>query len=353
MYPEMAEFFRCPQRGTSLRLETTKVEDGRVVEGSLVSDGTPVIEYPIVKGVPRFVDVDEIDDEKVRSTTEAFSVKWSRIPEYASGGVKSKQNRESWYFERFGFERGEKDLKTFLRPCEFILEAGTGAGVDTDLLMRSSHGLVFGIDIGDCIDIAYERFAESRRICLAQADLGLLPFGEGFFDAISCDQVLHHTSDPPRNFSHLASRLRVGGRMLVYVYNRKAPVREFSDDYLRERVTMSPLQEAIEFSEKMAKLGHQLSALHATINLEEDIPELQVKAGSYDLQRFVYDHIVKCFWNDDYDLETNAMVNFDWYRPPYAYRYTPDEVREWVVSGGMELVYCDECASGISVIVEK
>src|SRR5439155_2803615 len=205
--------------------------------------------------------------------------------------------------------------------AQFVLEAGTGTGVDTDLLTRNFDGLLFGIDISNAIDVAYERFRDVDQVALLQADLGSLPFRPGFFDFISCDQVLHHTPDPPLNFKRLVNLLRPGGYILLYVYRAKGPIREFADDYLRGKLTQAPLQDCLAFSEKITRLGRNLSRLQVAVEIEDDIPELGLQRGTYEVQRLVYDHVLKCFWNEDYDFLTNVMVNFDWYRPIHAFRY--------------------------------
>ena len=74
-----------------------------------------------------------------------------------------------------------------------------------------------------------------------------------------------------------------------------------------------------------------------------------VRKGRYNLQRFIYWHVLKCFWNDDYPREMNIMVNFDWYHPQDAFRYSPDEIRRWFEESQVEIVNFDVIESGISV----
>jgi arsenite methyltransferase len=180
-----------------------------------------------------------------------------------------------------------------------------------------------------------------------------LPFRPESFDVISCDQVLHHTPDPPENFRRLIKLLRPGGRILLYVYRIKGPIREFADDYLRGIFTKAPMDACVEFSEKIARLGKNLSQLRAKVEIDDDIPELGLQRGSYDVQRLIYDHVLKCFWNDEYDVATNAMINFDWYRPVHAFRYREKDLREWARSGGLTIERLHVCPSGISTIMKK
>nr|AIE93107.1 SAM-dependent methyltransferase [uncultured marine thaumarchaeote AD1000_31_G03] len=67
--------------------------------------------------------------------------------------------------------------------------------------------------------------------------------------------------------------------------------------------------------------------------MNRDIPILGVKAGTYDIQRFIYWYFLKCFWDESDNLERSIGVNFDWYYPKFAYRHTPTEVKN-----GLEII---------------
>ena len=351
MRKSVVDYLVCPDTGAPLRLDIHHQEADHVVEGELISIEDEQRRYPIRNGIPRFVDTELLQEEQ-RETVDAFSYKWSQISSYAHEGA-TKANREQWYYERFGFEQGDADIRDFLQSAQFVLEAGTGTGVDTDLLARNFDGLLFGIDISSAIDSAYERFRDSERIVLLQADIGRLPFRPKFFDVVSCDQVLHHTPDPRGNFSRLAKLLRPDGQILLYVYKIKGPLREFADDHLRDIFTQSSVEKCIDFSERITRLGRNLSHLQATVEIEDDIPELGIKQGTYDVQRLIYDHIIKCFWNDDYDFLTNVMVNFDWYRPLHAFRYTEKDIYTWAQEENLTIKHLHVAPSGISTIMRK
>ena len=69
--------------------------------------------------------------------------------------------------------------------------------------------------------------------------------------------------------------------------------------------------------------------LNVEVDVPEDIPFLEIKAGHYDLQRFVYWGFMKTFWNKNYTFSENNHTNFDWYAPVYAHRYTKKEIYKW------------------------
>ena len=147
----------------------------------------------------------------------------------------------------------------------------------------------------------------------------------------------------------LARLLAPGGVLAFYVYKVKAPLREYADDYLRERTTKMGVEECMDFSAAMSELGRKLSDLGATITLDRDIPLLGIPAGEHDVQRLVYWYFLKCFWNDDFSPNLNDLVNFDWYHPPYASRHTEEEVRGWCDALGLAIDHLDVGDAGISV----
>ena len=160
--------------------------------------------------------------------------------------------------------------------------------------------------------------------------------------------MLHHTRDTEESFHELVTRLAAGGDISIYVYRKKAPIREFADDHLRSVVAEMDEQQAWELSDRLTEMGRALSDLNASVTVP-DIPALDIKAGSYDVQRFIYWHMLKCYWNPTLNYGDSVITNFDWYRPRYAHRHTADEVRSWFADADLEIVTFDECEAGISV----
>lgn len=83
-----------------------------------------------------------------------------------------------------------------------------------------------------------------------------------------------------------------------------------ADDHVRAAIAHMTSEEAWEAMRPLTKLGRDLAALHATIDVD-DIPVLGIKAGRYDVQRFIYWNFAKLFWNENYPFEANLHVNFD------------------------------------------
>ena len=344
MKKSLMQYMACPSCGAGLQLSEPHQEDGlEVISGLLLCPEGHA--FPVTEGVPRMVVSDTLETTKV-DTQRSFSEKWAKIPDYGHDSS-TREFQLRWYLQRYGWNSLE-GLTAFLSTRRFILDAGTGTGRDTKLYAENTGGQVFGIDISRSVDAAYAHTRHLPNAHIIQADLTRLPFPRRFFDFVVSDQVLHHTPDTAASFKYLTGFLEHGGQIAIYVYKKKGPVREFCDDYIRSHTTKLEAGECYEFARAVTRLGKALSDQKTEITVPEDIPYLQIRSGTYDLQRFVYWNILKCFWNDDFDFETNVMVNFDWYHPRDAHRHTPDEVASWFEDARLEILHFDVGDSGIS-----
>jgi SAM-dependent methyltransferase len=282
-------------------------------------------------------------------TATTFREKWTRNPDLAFRQTLDEGSEIfRWILGRNGFET-PADLTAFLAPKRHILDAGCGNGRVTALLDRYAprEAELVAIDL-TAADVARANLEGAERITVHEADL----LGDlsrlGSFDFIYCQEVLHHTGDPEGGLRNLAGLLEPGGELAIYVYRQKAPVREFTDDHVRDRISELPYERAMEQCRNIAELGRELSSLGATVTVP-DIEVLGIEAGEYDVQRLVYHFFMKCFWNDELDAEANAAINFDWYHPQLCSRHTLDECRDWFSRAGLEVTWEHVDPYGITV----
>ena len=282
-------------------------------------------------------------------TRKTFADKWNNNQEMAfTETLREGSDIHNWILTRNGFA-DPAALEDYLRSRVRILDAGCGNGRVTSLLRRhaAEAAEVMGIDLVASA-IAAQNLAGVPGVSFAPADLleDLSRFGT--FDFIYCQEVLHHTADPVQGFANLCQLLRPGGEIAIYVYKKKAPVREFVDDYVRERISSLPYEEAREVSRQITELGRALSATGAKVTVP-DVPVLEIKAGEYDVQRFVYHFFMKCFWNPEMTHEDNVGINYDWYHPQLCSRHTLAEVMGWLRDQGLELRHTHEDFYGVTV----
>jgi arsenite methyltransferase len=347
MNPSLVSILRCPLCGESLTVDRPADTAGAVEAGELTCSGAAAHPFVIRDGVPRFV-VDAHDAGQAQ-TTASFGFKWQQLWGHDGG---TRAFYQDWFLRRFGFGSID-ELGEFLSASQWMLDAGTGNGQSAGWYAPLVGGHWVGVDISSSVDVARIQLPASPRLDLVQADLLRLPFTERTFDLVLSDGVLHHTHSTRDALTKVSRMLRTGGEILFYVYRKKGAIREFSDDHVRDVVAPLPPDTAWETLKPITRLGESLAHAGVTIRVPEDIPSLAMKAGEYDLQRFLYDHVLKLFWNDAFTFDENHHVNFDWFHPRYAHRQTEQEVAEWCRDLRLDIVYQTIEVSGISIRAVK
>jgi SAM-dependent methyltransferase len=110
-----------------------------------------------------------------------------------------------------------------------ILDAGCGTGCGTEYLVHlNPEAQVVGVDLSSAaLDVAKERITRScgpealKRLKLIHGslfDIDELLKDEDGFDMINCVGVIHHTPDPQKALNLLASKLKPGGILHIFVY---------------------------------------------------------------------------------------------------------------------------------------
>ncbi len=180
-----------------------------------------------------------------------------------------------------------------------------------------------------------------------------MPLPQESVDVAFSEGALHHTDSTENALSALARLLKVGGRVLFYVYNKKGPLREFSDDYIRECLQGMSQEEAWNAILPLTRLGKELGDLNIEVSIPENIEILQIPAGKINLQRLFYWHVFKAFYRPEFSLDEMNLINFDWYAPANAHRQTPEEVRAWCEQLGLQIEREVIEEAGITVIARK
>jgi arsenite methyltransferase len=280
----------------------------------------------------------------------AFGHKWTRQPWWGMDG-ESARMIEEWLLPRYGWPTQDA-YRSFLRSRRFILDAGSGLGREALRMAKANPAAqVVGLELSECVDAAAEhaRRAGMPNVTFVQADLMAPPFPAGTFDFIFSEGVLHHTPDTRAAFRSLARLLRPDGEIAFYVYRKKAPLREFADDNVREQLQGLAPADAWTLMEPLTRLGQALAELKAEVVVPEDVQVLGIRAGRYDVQRLVYYSMFKCFWNERLSFDENVHVNFDWYYPRFAWRHTEEEVRGWLAEAGLRVTHENVEESGITI----
>jgi SAM-dependent methyltransferase len=287
-------------------------------------------------------------------TSSTFGFKWSKRETYESESV--RRFARNWLFERYCNNNPGK-LKEWLDGGEkIILDAGCGSGYSALLFFEdhlNEHDYL-GVDISDAIEVAEKRFTEKGYSGdFLQTSLLDIPIPDESIDLIFSEGVLHHTDDTNASINYLTTKLKKGGRFLFYVYAKKAVVREFTDDYIRNVLASMSNEEAWDALKPLTKLGTALGQLNIEVDIPEDIPFLEIKRGKQSLQRFFYWNICKAFYHPEYSFEEMNHINFDWFRPLNCHRHTKDEVISYCQNARLEIEHMNTQEAGFTVVSRK
>ncbi|MBS1635479.1 MAG: class I SAM-dependent methyltransferase [Bacteroidetes bacterium] len=276
----------------------------------------------------------------MNNTKTSFKDKWENNQDLAfTETLRAGSEVQTWILNRNGWKSVE-EFRQFLSDKNTILDAGCGNGRVTALLRENAkpEAQVTGIDLV-AYEVAGNNLKAYNNIAAHQADLLEDNSRFGKFDFIYCQEVLHHTNNPELGFKNLVTNnLAANGIIAIYVYKKKAPVREFVDDYIRDAIKGMSYEEAIKKCDQITELGKMLSDLNIKIKVPQ-VDVLKIEAGEYDLQRFIYHYFMKCFWSNDFSFPANSAINYDWYHPQNCERYDVEEIRTWFSNNGLEITH--------------
>lgn len=269
--------------------------------------------------------------------SRSFSHKWGQTDAGRQYGrsLGELQRQLGVLMSLFGLDDLEEMQKLYGDGMN-ILDAGCGVAWAETIFNPNPKAHIYAVDKAeDAIAVAKERLKGVENVTVLHADLLELPFEKEFFDIIFANGVIHHTPDAEECFKVLCDHLKPGGLIGIYIYCVKPTLRELADKEIRKITTEMSFEDCTVLAEQMSHLGRSLNRLDAEVEIDLDVPLLGIKAGKYPLQKFLYDHFVKCFWNGERGMEYSTMVNFDWYSPKYASHHTKDEVEAWFKDNGV------------------
>ena len=231
----------CPTCGGDILLAYASKYDGREIIDGVLTCKKCAREYRVVRGVPRFVDLKKIEEDKFE-TAENFGWQWTHFtqedPKYADQFLGWLQPVEPDFF-----------------AGKVVLEGGCGKGRHTKLAAEWGAAEVVGFDLGDGVESAFALTRDLPNVHIVQCDIYKLPFKKAFDYAFSVG-VLHHTPDPKKAFASLSSKVKDGGHISAWVYG--AENNEWISKYVnpvRESFTSQISQPLLYQISKLPTLG--------------------------------------------------------------------------------------------------
>jgi SAM-dependent methyltransferase len=286
-------FLVCPACLGDLTLEPREVEWEEVIHGRLLC--APCAKtYPIVRGVPRFVETD--------GYAESFGKEWTWFSTLQLDSRSGKGESASTLLACTGWQ--QSDYRGRL-----VLDAGVGTGRFAEV--ASTYGAeVVGVDLSAAVESAYSNLGARDGVHIIQADIFALPFRPATFDLAYSIGVLHHTPDTERAFSAVATTVTPGGGLAVYLYHRYG-IGFRASDAIRRVSTKLPF-----------RLTLGLSALAVPYYYLCRIPLLG-KVLQLALPISMHE-----------DWRWRWLDTFDWYSPAYQWKLLYPEVVRWFRANG-------------------
>lgn len=268
--------------------------------------------FPVVRGVPRFVEQD--------AYTSSFSYEWQRF---------RKTQLDSYTRRTDTRDRLQASLNFPLEQLrgKLVLDAGCGMGRFAEVVQQYG-GEYVGIDYSYAVDAAMRNVGRLPGVHLVQADIFHLPFADEAFDLVMSLGVLHHTPDPPKAFASLPRVLKPGGCLTITVYDAGNKVYVLNSRFWRRYSTRLP-----------RKALHLLSYAAAPLYYLWTLPGLGFVLRSV------------AFISLERDWRWRVLDTFDWYSPRYQSWHTHHEVYGWFKASGLDHV--EVLAPSVSQIGSK
>ena len=231
MYEHDLSLLVCPKTLAPLTLRDGMQRDpvdGEIIAGELVSPDDRV--YPIVNGIPRFVDG--------TGYNPSWDFKWTEIDRgeglnyrLLDPGVENLFELNSHCDQAWRRMRGG-----------VVLDIGCGVGQYSIRALREGPERVVSMDLTRGVDvfrtIILSRFPEmKKRLFLVQASVFAMPFRRETFDYVFSLGVLHHTGGTIDGIRKAAALVKPGGQVNIWVY---APMMSYTEEREPGHLYMAP-----------------------------------------------------------------------------------------------------------------
>ncbi len=289
MKESVLNYLVCPDCYGALAPSSVVYKEKEIEEGRLTCRKC-VREYPIVRGVPRFVDSD--------TYVKNFSFQWNVHRTLQVDSLSGHEESRKAFLLKTGITESELANK-------LVLDVGCGTGRFMEVA-ADMGAEVIGIDLSRAVDAAYKNMGRREGIHIVQADIFRLPFRTQTFDVIYSIGVLHHTPSTKDAFLLLAPLLKPAGLIAIWVYARAG---EYSRrlDRVRSLALKVPPLLLYGLCWLVVPVLHGLERLPVLRRVAEYLPVSNQRRG----------------------LAWDVLDTFDAYSARYQWKHTEPEVIGW------------------------
>lgn len=322
MRQALLDYLVCPTCQGTLVCQPTE-QSGTDVESGLLSCTGCRTEYPILRGVPRFVTAERPLSGQNVETASAFGWEWQEFQELHDLAI----------YEAQFLDWGDPIPRSFLEG-KVVLDAGCGMGRFS--LVSSSFGakMVLAVDASDAVEAARENARGWEDVHVIQGDIHHLPFRCGpdaQIDFAFSIGVLHHLDDPEAGFRALVTHLQRGGSIFAWVYGRE------NNGWLVKVV--NPVREAL--TSRLPRWALYVISWLITAGLHPILkliyrPANTVRALGWLRGILPYNDYLA--WLGQFGFRHNHHVVFDHLVAPVAFYLRREEFESWFHRAGLDSV---------------
>lgn len=274
--------------------------------------------YPVLNEIARFVPASNYAD--------SFGFQWNK---YAATQLDSHCNVTVSRDRVFSVTGWPEDMKG-----ETILEAGSGAGRFTEILVKTGAN-IFSFDFSSAVDANRGNNGDNDNLLIFQGNIFDIPVPDQSMDKVFCLGVIQHTPDPKAAFLSLASKVRPGGSLVIDIYALDLKAM-FQWKYALRPITMN-----ID-NKKLHKFISTVTPL-----LVAPTKLLRKLAGRWGarLSPIVEYHYLGL--DDKTNKQWAILDTFDMYSPAHDHPQSEHTVMEWFKEIGFEQVHVGRGPNGV------
>ena len=307
MKKKLLDYLACPSCEGAIQLSSVAQEDGiELLEGTLKCESCAQT-FPIIRGVPRFADLENIESEKQR-TADKFGWSWT---EFSHDDAKYEEQFLGWI----------APVKPAFVRDKVVLEGGCGKGRHTRRVAGWGAHDIVAVDLSAAVEVAFASTRGLPNAHIIQADIYRLPLRRAFDYAFSVG-VLHHLPDPRRGFESLVSKVKPNGHVSAWVYGAENnwwivwlvnPLRKHITSRMPERLLLhlSKIPTAMMYAATKLIYG-----------------PLNRRAGGRKIARHLfYNEYLRAI--ADFNWREQHSIVFDHLIAPTAFYLTKEEFEQW------------------------
>ena len=202
-----------PKNKLMLNYEINQLQDS---EGNI---------FPIVNKVPRIT--------SINNYAASFGMQWNK---FYKTQIDTKEDNLNLSKKRFFAQTGWQNYKM---ENENILEAGSGAGRFSKVVLENTLATLYSIDYSNAVEANYNNNSHiaPERFNLYQASIYEMPFEDNSFDKVFCFGVLQHTPDFEMSIKSLINKTKYNGEIVVDFYPIKGWWTKIQFKYLFRFIT--------------------------------------------------------------------------------------------------------------------